>query len=172
LRGRKGQEAFLRRLHSALKYKGTIVIAIENRIGLKYLLGCRDDHTGQPQISVLDAELAAATYREKCGGELNAFTYTMAEYRELLECAGYGSVRFYAAFPDYKLPQLILPCEPATACDEFFLKGGRISEHDGYDGSEFLPEFQSVLCSHYRSFAQLGISRYFAPSYYITAEKL
>ena len=45
----EGQEPyieFLNKIRYHLSEKGRIIIAIENRLGLKYWAGCREDHTG------------------------------------------------------------------------------------------------------------------------------
>ncbi len=166
---RESQEKFLVALRGVLRPGGVCVIGIENRLGLKYLLGSRDDHTGQAGISVFDHELARRRWRERHGSELRAFTYTMAEYGAMLAGAGFARTEFHAAFPDYKVPGVILPAQPGSTVDEFFLHGGYEAEHDGFDGTELPPEFQEALRSHYASLADLGVASRFAPSYFILA---
>ena len=40
-------ESFLKRISSYLKEDGKLLIAIENKFGLKYWAGTREDHTGR-----------------------------------------------------------------------------------------------------------------------------
>jgi len=143
------------------------VIGTENRLGLKYLLGANDDHLARPGIAVFDQALAGEKYQKLTGEPLRVFTYTLAEYQVLLAKAGFSRVRFFAALPDYKIPRHILPLDPPEAMDAFFLAGNFAPEHDGSNGSP-LPN-QEELRSHYLSLAKLGISRAFAPSFFIAA---
>ena len=71
---RELQVEFLRRMRSALRPGGSCCVGIENRMGLKYLMGARDDHTGQRQVSVFHSELAAIKHHAATGEELRAFT--------------------------------------------------------------------------------------------------
>lgn len=159
------QIEFLQRARSLLAPGGQLVIGIENRLGLKYLLGAPDDHIGPPNIAVYDAALASEKWLKQSGQPLRSFTFTRAELAELLSAAGFGSSTFYAALPDYKLPELILPLGPAT--NDHFATGKYIPEHDGCNGHPLA--IQSELRSHYRSLAQLGIASDFAPSFFVTA---
>jgi SAM-dependent methyltransferase len=162
------QVDFLRRVRRTLRPGGRLVVGIENRLGLKYLLGARDDHTGQRNVSVLDAAAAAAKHRAVTGQELRAFTYSLAEYAALFREAGFVSTKAHATFPDYKLPELILPCEPADACNRALLAASLPAEHDGHDGHT-LPDPEAFR-SHYRSLAHLGIAHCLCPSYFFVVQ--
>jgi 2-polyprenyl-3-methyl-5-hydroxy-6-metoxy-1,4-benzoquinol methylase len=162
---RQIQIEFLRRARQCLAPDGQLVIGIENRLGLKYLLGAPDDHIGLPHIATYDAPLATAKYREKTGQELRSFTYTRAELDQLLREAGFSNVTFFAALPDYKLPQKILPLGSET--EAYFACGPHIPEHDGTNGAPLV--FQAELASHYRSLAALGIASDFCPSFFVVA---
>jgi 2-polyprenyl-3-methyl-5-hydroxy-6-metoxy-1,4-benzoquinol methylase len=164
---REVQIEFLRRLKSTLAPGGRLVIGIENRFGLKYLLGAGDDHIAHAGIAVFDRELASARYQSLTGQPLRVFTYTQAEYQEMLSAAGFSKSRYFAALPDYKLPEKILSLEKPGAFDEFLLAGGYVTEHDGSTGLK-LPN-QHEIQSHYLSLARMGISQSFAPSYFICA---
>lgn len=159
------QREFLKRTARALGPGGKIVIGIENRMGLKYLLGAPDDHIAVPGVAVFDAMLAAQKWKAMCGEGLRSFTYTHVELRELLAAAGLPNVTFFAALPDYKIPQLILPL--GKEVDDYFAQGGFIPEHDGSCGR--LLGFQAELQSHYQSLARMGIAQAFVPSFYAVA---
>lgn len=165
---RSVQLDFLRRIRATLAPAGKCYLGIENRLGLKYLLGARDDHTGQRGISVLDAALASAKHRAATGEELRAFTYTLAEYADLFAAAGFGPAGGFAAFPDYKLPELILPVSPPEAFNEALLRNPLPPEHDGCDG-QVLPA-QEELTSHYRSLARMGLAHCFSPSFFFVLQ--
>jgi 2-polyprenyl-3-methyl-5-hydroxy-6-metoxy-1,4-benzoquinol methylase len=164
---RELQIEFLKRIHSSLRPGGQLVLGIENRMGLKYLLGAADDHIGTPGIAMYDALLAARKWRNLSGQELRSFTYTQPELKELLKAADFHSVAFYAAVPDYKLPEIITPLGPLT--EAHFASKPHISEYHGNDGRPFGEEQQEELHSHYRSLARMGIAGNFAPSYFVVA---
>jgi hypothetical protein len=141
---------------------------IENRLGLKYLLGTNDDHIGIPNISFLKKELAKKRYKETANQELRCLTHTIAEYTNMLKNAGYSKTRFYAALPDYKLPEKIFPIDGSKCkMNDFILNGDWIDEHDGTNGN-LLPN-QEELRSLYFSLAEMNLAHYFAPSFFIEA---
>ena len=156
---------FLRRARARLAPGGQLVIGIENRLGLKYLLGAPDDHIGTPNIAVYDAALATEKWLKQSGQPLRSFTFARTELAELLAASGFRESTFFAALPDYKLPELILPLGQST--NDHFASGRFIPEHDGCSGQPLA--VQAELRSHYRSLAQLGIADNFAPSFFVVA---
>ena len=163
---REVQIDFLRHVRALLNPGGQLVIGIENRLGLKYILGAPDDHIGVPGVAVFDYELASRKYEAQSGQPLRSLPHTRAELGDLLREAGLVCAECYATFPDYKLPQVILPAgEPV---DALFAKRQFVPEHEGING-RLLP-FQEELQSHYRSLAAMRIATDFAPSYFITAQ--
>lgn len=161
----RAQLEFLRRIRAALRPGGSCCVGIENRLGLKYLLGARDDHLAEPGVAVYDAALAASKWQQRTGGPLRTFTFTSRELAGLLTESGFNRLQFFAALPDYKIPHLILPL--GTETNAHFGSNAHIPEHDGIDGSP-LP-FQAELRSHYHTLAQLQIAHEFAPSFYVVA---
>lgn len=80
-----------------LKPNGTLVIAIENKIGLKYLNGAGEDHNGKRFYGPQDLY-----------GDRDITTWGRAELHDMLSAAGFAQAKFFGAFPDYKLPKVIL----------------------------------------------------------------
>ena len=80
-----------------LKPEGAVIIAIENRLGLKYWNNCAEDHTGGMFDSIHD------TYPPS-----TVATFGYQELKQVLATAGFVSVDFLFPFPDYKLPSVIL----------------------------------------------------------------
>lgn len=156
---------FLARIRRLLTPDGRLVVGIENRLGLKYLLGAPDDHLATAGVGQYDAQLASQKWHALHGQDLRVFTYTRAELADMLARAGFGRLVFHAAFPDYKLPQVILPLGAET--ERFCRIGPWVPEHDGSCGAA-LP-FQSELQSHYRSLGHLGIASDFCPSFFVEA---
>lgn len=164
------QLEFLKKISSDLSKDGKLVVGIENRLGLKYLFGSNDDHTGLPNISCLTKDLAKEKYKQATGKDLRCLTHSLHEYRELLIKAGFTKIDFYTALPDYKLPSKIFKItnnNNSCAVNDFFSNGGHCEEHDGSNGETL--NNQNELFSHYKSLAKLGIAHNFVPSFYIVA---
>lgn len=162
------QKEYLRKIKTELKEHGKLVIGIENRLGLKYLMGANDDHTGLPNISCLTSNLAKVKFKQQVDCELKCFTYSFSEYKKLLLKAGFKNITFHVATPDYKLPTKIFPVKgEASTFNEFLLNNNWINEHDGSNGKTLLNQDQ--LQSVYFSIAEMNIAHYFAPSFFIEA---
>ena len=162
------QLEFLKKIKSELKKNGKLIIGIENRLGLKYLLGTPDDHTGIPYISIHHKELAKKLYKKETYQELRVLTHSITEYQEMLHEAGFKETLFYTANPDYKLPVKIFPIkEDRCNINQYILNEKWIQEHDGTNGEVL--EDQELLKSMSKSFAELNTLQNFVPSYFIEA---
>ena len=84
-------ETFLQMIRRHLKKDGRIVIAIENKFGLKYWAGCREDHLGK-FFSGIEG------YPE--GGSVRTFTRSGLE--AVFANCGIEEYTFYYPYPDYK----------------------------------------------------------------------
>jgi len=155
------QKNFLIKVKRELKQGGHIIIGIENRIGLKYILGTNDDHTSLPNISLYDSELAKYKYKNITGKELKTFTYSKKELEELLYLTGFKNINFFAALPDYKIPEKIIPIKRDM---KYCINNDYIPEHDGSNG--VLLSIQNELKSLYASIDDVSI---FVPSFFIVA---
>ena len=89
-------EDFLKIIQRHKKDNGCIVMAIENKFGLKYWAGCAEDHLGT-YFSGLEG------YPE--GG--SARTFTRKGLESLFESCGITRYSFYYPYPDYKFPTVI-----------------------------------------------------------------
>jgi len=165
------QQNFLHKARSELAPGGTLILGIENRTGLKYLLGCPDDHIGVSNIACLPALLARQRWHETSGHSLKSFTYSYPELEQMLRSAGFKKIEFFAAFPDYKLPANIVPFGGAGGSLNDWLKTAQLPpEHNGYDGSALGSQLQETLQAHYRDFASQGIAHHFVPSFFVAAQ--
>ncbi|MBI2517712.1 MAG: methyltransferase domain-containing protein [Opitutae bacterium] len=167
---RQRQRDFLSKTRRELESGGALVLGIENRLGLKYLLGCPDDHIGVPHIACLPAELAARRWQETSRHALRSFTYSLVELDRLLRDTGFGQVEFFAAFPDYKLPERIINlADGGAALHEFLRSGALPPEHNGYDGSPLGQSLQAELAAQYHALAAAGVARHYVPSFFVRA---
>ncbi len=87
---------FLKQIRKYLKPDGKLIIAIENRYGLKYFAGAREDHTGK----VFDGLTGYEDNDSVC-------TFGKVELENLLKESGYPEQTFYYPYPDYKMPMEI-----------------------------------------------------------------
>lgn len=104
-------EEFLRIIKKHLKKNGRIVIAIENRFGLKYWAGCGEDHLGTYFSGLED-------YPD--GGAARTFTRNGLE--KLFKSCGMEEYSFYYPYPDYKFMT-------ALYSDEYLPKQGDLSDN-------------------------------------------
>ena len=87
---------FLKKVRGLLKPGGKLLIAIENRFGLKYWCGANEDHTGKPYDGINGYPNTNQVH-----------TYSRSELIELLESSGFENHQFFYPLPDYKLPQVV-----------------------------------------------------------------
>lgn len=91
---------FLILIKKFLSKNGHLLLAIENKIGLKYLAGGKEDHYGTPFESI-----------ESYPSYQGIRTFSKNELTDLLYKAGFKETNFYYPFPDYKMPSSILTDE-------------------------------------------------------------
>lgn len=86
-------ESFLSKIKEHLTDDGKLIIAIENKFGLKYWAGCREDHTGK-MFEGIEGYASASKVR----------TFGKNELIKILTDAGFNEWEFYYPYPDYKFP--------------------------------------------------------------------
>ena len=87
---------FLKKIASLLQPKGHLLLAIENKFGLKYFAGAKEDHTGRYFDNLEDYP-----------HQKEVQTFGKTEIIELLQEAGFESINFYYPMPDYKFPKTV-----------------------------------------------------------------
>ena len=93
---KKPYEDFLSKCKSFLKPDGALVIAIENRLGLEYLSGKTDDHTGKFFDGITDYPVSNGTK-----------TFSRLELKNMLSACGLVEQKFFYPYPDYKFPRFL-----------------------------------------------------------------
>ncbi len=88
---------YLRSVSRFLAPGGKLVIAIENKLGLKYFNGCGEDHLGIPFFGI-----------QNLYGPKTVRTFGRKELVAQISAAGLPHTYFRYPFPDYKLPTVIL----------------------------------------------------------------
>ncbi len=81
----------------AAKADGVVLVAIENRLGLKYALGANEDHYALPYVGIQN-------YPQADGIR----TYSKAEWLEQISAANFSQSELLLPFPDYKVPTRVV----------------------------------------------------------------
>ena len=89
-------EAMLDKVKQYLKPDGKLIIAIENKMGQKYLNGAKEDHVGKAFAGIEDYRYISKVR-----------TFSKPELRNLLENCGFVKNMFYYPVPDYKTPMAV-----------------------------------------------------------------
>ena len=86
----------LRKAKNYLKPGGELIIAIENKYGIKYWAGSREDHTGGMFDGI-----------EGYDGVDRVRTFSRHGLERLIKESGFTNTEFYYPVPDYKMPMEI-----------------------------------------------------------------
>lgn len=144
--------AFLKKISDYLKPDGKLLIAIENKFGLKYWAGAREDHTGG-FFDGLEGYI---------GTESKVRTFSKDALAKIIADAGYSRSEFYYPFPDYKFPTQIFSDSYLPKEDDLNLS------LDVYDNSRMF------LMNENRVYAELlkeGKFDFFANSFFVEVSK-
>ena len=96
--------AMLRQARGLLHPKGRLLLAADNRLGIRYFCGDRDTYTWKTYDGIENYTHLRPWERASMEGR----SYAMAELEGFLEEAGFGRRRFYSVFPRLENPQLLL----------------------------------------------------------------
>lgn len=86
---------YLKEIKQLIKPKGKLLLAVNNRLGLKYFCGEKDPYTNE-SFSGLNG------YPRGTRG----YSFTRAELDEIIRKAGFKEKKYYYPLPDYRIPQL------------------------------------------------------------------
>lgn len=115
--GDKPFETFLKTIRKHVKKAtGTIIVAIENRYGMKYWAGCREDHNGE-FFSGIEG------YPKPTPGT----TFSRKQLEKICKSAGERKISFYYPYPDYKFMTTLFSDERLP------LKGELINNDRNFD---------------------------------------
>ncbi len=87
---------YLRYLKSLLKPNGTIILAVDNRYGVRMLCGMIDKYTHRPFDAI-------ANYPDGTEGRL----FTREQLAGFIDKAGFKRKKFYSPLTDYRMPRVI-----------------------------------------------------------------
>jgi len=142
---------FLKLVTGLLREDGRLVVAIENKYGLKYWAGCKEEHVhsffagmeGYPENS-----------RVK--------TFAKGRLEELLRLAGFQDVTFYYPYPDHKFAMQIYS-------DDYLPKKGELIHNTrNYDDDRMYLFHEDAV---YDNLIEDKMFPYFSNSYLIVAKR-
>ena len=87
---------FLKKIKSMLSEDGVILVAIENRLGLKYFSGSYEDHLARSFVGI-----------DNYPNIDNIRTFSHAELEEVFHKVCFTNYKFFYPYPDYKFPDVI-----------------------------------------------------------------
>ncbi|KQX51918.1 class I SAM-dependent methyltransferase [Paenibacillus sp. Root444D2] len=164
---RKVQIDALKKANDLLKPDGMIYIGIENSMGLKYILGTEDDHTGLQYHTFLEERIAENNFQTQSKGEqLPSKTWSLEEYKEMISESGLELEKVYGCFPDYKLIRQMIDLR---FINEELINGAPVTEHVGISGEDIDRPLE--LQAMYKVLAKNKIAQYFCPSYALIIRK-
>lgn len=155
VRGPDPQRAFLDNCRELLAPGGTLILAIENKLGLKYWAGAREDHTWRFFDSIQSYPFKST-----------AKTLSRNEMADLLSEAGFDKQKLYYPLPDYKLPREIFSDEYQPSL-KHFVSPTILPTPTPDAPREHLFHEELVL----RSVVKAGLFEEFANSFLVFAEK-
>lgn len=91
---------FLKRMNAFLENDGEILLAIENRLGLKYFSGAPEDHVDSYGMGL-----------NEYPSNPSVRTFSKTELIDVMKKSGLEYYRFYYPYPDYKYPNEIFTDE-------------------------------------------------------------
>jgi len=116
-------------VYSKLNPGGRLYIAIENKLGIKYFAGCKEDHTGKRFDGI-----------EGYTNDAKVRTFSYYEWVDMLKTCNIDKYRFMYPYPDYKFPEEIYSDEYLPSPNsEFMLASDYSSKRKVFfDESSFL----------------------------------
>ncbi len=150
--GERPFHKILEKIKGYLKPNGKVIIAIENKMGMKYFSGAAEDHTGRPYDGLNNYTC-----------NTSAVTFSKPELEKILTESGFDKLQFYYPMPDYKLPSVIYSDEYLPSVGE--LRGIK----KAYAGMNFQTFDEEMV---YDNVCKDGSFPYFANSFLVIADKM
>lgn len=94
--GDNAYTTMLKNVKGHLKPGGKLILAIENRLGLKYFAGCKEDHLSEYFKGIEGYPVSKGIK-----------TFSKKELENVLRESGFQKQTFYYPYPDYKFPTTI-----------------------------------------------------------------
>ena len=102
--GAGSEEEILKLVRSFLTPTGSLILALENKLGLKYFAGVPEDHIPRPFLGLTNGYSPNGVQ-----------TWSRKELAQMLRNAGFNNQDQFISLPDYKLPTSIISPEGLKA---------------------------------------------------------
>ncbi|MCL2088945.1 MAG: methyltransferase domain-containing protein [Oscillospiraceae bacterium] len=137
----------LTKARSLLNPGGRLIMAAENKYGLKYWAGAREEHT-------------AGLFSQSDNNQSSVSALSKNELTSLLQSAGFSQNEYYYPYPDHILPQSVYS-------DRCLPKAHELSQNISYDDDRI-----TLFSEHkvYESLIKNGMYDLFSNSYLIISE--
>mgnify|MGYP004577897375 CR=1 FL=1 len=142
---------FLDNIKKVLKPNGKILIAIENKFGMKYWIGAPEDHTNIVYDGITGYN-----------SDSKVRTFGKEELKQILDKSGFKYKKFYYPLPDYKLPSLIFS-------DEYLPTEETIENYIPYYYEHTQIEFDEKKA--YKEIIKNSMFDFFANSFFVEASQ-
>lgn len=142
---------FLQNIKKLLKEDGKLLIAIENKFGMKYFAGAPEDHTNIPYDGITGYTT-----------DSKVRTFGKQELKDILYKNNFKNTKFYYPLPDYKLPSLIFS-------DEYLPTEDTIEKYIPYYYENSQIEFDEIKA--YKEIIKNNMFDFFANSFFIEASQ-
>ncbi|MBK7046309.1 MAG: class I SAM-dependent methyltransferase [bacterium] len=111
-----------------LAVSGQVYVGIESRYSVENFRGAKD-HSGMKFTAVLPRMFASVLTKLAGKGPYRTYTHSYAAWHRIFESCGFGAVKTYAAMPDYRFPNRLIPLDDASVFRSAFSKAGISRKH-------------------------------------------
>lgn len=155
----KPYHTLLKRIYELLKPTGKLLLAIENRFGLKYWCGASEDHTGISFDGIAGYKNNSYTTRYEKNG---VCTFSKNDLNNFFATCGYKDAKWYYPLPDYKFPMAIFS-------DQY------LPTESDIEAIKFTYPVESELIANekelYKDVIANGVFPFFANSFFVEVRK-
>jgi len=156
----------LRKFNEILRPGGELYLGIENRFGLKYCFGARDEHTGLRFITVLPRWIANLYSKHARKREYRPYTYSLKQLEELFQKANFKLKKVYMPVKSYRDVKFIIDLQEPQS----FAFALKLMEKKFVGSKDIVFKKIAKLATIFR-LHHIYLHKFFSHSFSIIAEK-
>jgi SAM-dependent methyltransferase len=148
----------LKKASEHLKEDGVLILAIENKLGVKYWAGAAEDHTGK----LFEGICGYVSERK------SARTFSRGELVTMIHASGFPVIEEYFPFPDYKIPRSVIGRQLMELSPQLAASLATLDSYQNYESPRitFFPELLAV-----ENLATSGVLPEFSNSFLFIASR-
>lgn len=104
------QRRVLGDVRRVLADEGQLYVGIESRFSVENFRGARD-HSGLSFTALLPRQIASIVTRIAGKGPYRTYTHSYRAWHRIFNTCGFGRIKTYAAMPDYRFPNRLIPID-------------------------------------------------------------